>query len=339
MNPVVGHRLLNGIVAAVSLSLALVLVEIALRHTDLIPETDQSNANLVYDRSWPDYYKLKPNLHGVPFTGIALSSNEFGFRDRGMTLPRRAGVERIAVMGDSWAFGWGMEYEKTFVRRLESLLRERHPDRPVELLNFAIPGHNMNQHFAMLRDEVLRFRPDRVVLFLHLNDIEVIPASQTEPAAKPDAAATWHLPELKTSQLVYSRVLLPVAMRLGISNPKYVNDLLSQYSPEGRYLESYVRYVDGYLDLLRHAGVDVTVFLLPLALAQNHPYQLQVVNDRVKAIFADRGVEVIELLESYTSHRKDELIIHANDYHPNEFACGLLAEEILGRFEEGKLLD
>lgn len=327
------HRLLNGLLVAGSLVFALILLEITLRYTNLIPETDQSNASLVYDHSRPEYHKLKPNLHDTLITGIRIASNEYGFRDRGMTLRRRAGVLRIAVMGDSWGFGWGVEYEKTFVRRLDKLLRERHPERPFELLNFSIPGHNMNQHFAMLRDEVLRFRPDRIVLFLHLNDIEALAVVKSTPAAK------WRLPELKTPQLVYSRMLLPLAIHWGLSNPAYVNNALSQYSPEGPYLPTYLRYVDGYLDLLRHAGVKPIVFLLPLALAQNNPYQLQPVNDRVKEIWRTRGVAVIELLDTYTRHTKDAITLHANDYHPNEFASGLLADEIFRHFEQQKTLD
>lgn len=189
----------------------------------------------------------------------------------------------------------------------------------------------MNEHFTMLRDEVLRFRPDHVILFLHLNDIEV-PVERSDPAPK------WRLPELKTSRFLYSRLLLPLAIHWGISNPEYVNSTLSEYSPDGPYLKNYLRYVDGYVGLLRNAGIRLTVFLLPLALAQNNPYQLQPVNDRVKEIFAQHGVELIELLDTYTSHTKDELIIHANDYHPNKFASGLLAEEIFRRFEERKLL-
>lgn len=333
MSPATKHRLLNGLLAVSSLTFCLIVAELALRYTDLIPETDQSNASVVYDHSRLEYYKLKPNLGGIPFTGIEVTSNEYGFRDRAMTPQRRPGVQRIAVMGDSWGFGWGIEYEKTFVRRLEKLLQEQHPQRSIELFNFSIPGHNMDQHFTMLREEVLRFRPDRVVLFLHLNDIEATSPVKSQPGRK-SRRFEW-----QTSQFLYSRLLLPIAMYWGVSNPQYVNNLLSQYNPEGASLKTYIRYVDGYLDLLRRAGVRLTVFLLPLALAQNNPYQLQPVNDRVKRIFGQRGVEVVELLESYTRLTKDRLIIHANDYHPNEFASRLLAEEIFRAFEQRQLLD
>lgn len=333
LNSSLRSRLLNGSLVAASLILALIFGELTLRHTKLIPETDQSNADQVYDHSRPQYHKLKPNLKEIVFTGVKITSNQYGFRDQTMTRPRRPGVQRIAVMGDSWAFGWGVTYEKTFVRRLEKLLQEQHPQRPLELLNFAIPGHNMNQHFAMLGDEVLSFRPDRVVLFLHLNDIDTI------LPVKRDVTPQLRLSELKISQFFYSKLLLPLAMHWGISNPRHVEDLLSQYSPDGPYLSSYLRYVDGYLDLVRHRNIELTVFLLPLALARNNPYQLQPVNARVKEIFAQRGIEVFDLLESYTRHTKDELIIHTNDYHPNEFASALLAQEILRRLEDRKWLD
>jgi hypothetical protein len=333
MRSVRRERALRGGLFLVSTLLALVLAELVLRTTSLVPQTDQSNARLVYDRTNPDYYKLEPNLKAIPFGGILLTSNEYGFRDRTMSLARREGAYRIAVMGDSWGFGWGVEYEETIVRRLEKLLREKYPGRGIELLNFSIPGHNMNHHYFMLKDEVLRFQPDRVLLLLHLNDVELEPApGEGDPGAGSGQSA-WHrtsqfVQSLQISQLLLARLLQPLAIRLGLSNRSFVEQFLWEYSPQGPYRTRYEEYLDRFLALAHQSHLELSVFLLPLPLARNRPYQLQPVNDVVKQIFAERGVALTELLDSYTRYAKDELVIHVNDHHPNPFASNLLALEI-----------
>jgi hypothetical protein len=333
MRSVRRERILRGVLLLVSMLVALVLAELLLRIAHLVPHTDQSNAALIYDHTNPEYYKLKPNLEAIPFAGILLTSNEYGFRDRTMSIARRPGVYRIAVIGDSWGFGWGVEYEKTLVRRLETLLREKEPGRGVELLNFSIPGHNMKQHYFILEDEVLRFRPDRVLLLLHLNDVEPEPAPGDGDAGAASGQPAWRragrfVQELALSRFLFARLLQPLAIRLGLSNRGFVEQFLWEYSPQGPYLASYEESLDRFLALARRSRLEVSVFLLPLPLAQSRPYQLQPVNDVIERIFAERGVAVTELLDSYPRHPKDELVIHAYDHHPNPFASNLLALEI-----------
>ena len=331
------ERILQVVVLLGSTLVALVLVEIILRVANVVPETDQSNAHLVYDHTNPDYFKLKPNLKGIPFTGILLTSNQYGFRDRNMSVARPEGVYRIAVMGDSWGFGWGVEYDNTIVRRLEKLLRDKYPGRRIELLNFSIPGHNMNHHYYMLKNEVLRFQPDQVLLLLHLNDIETLTVPGQGAGGGGRGQPVWRLAtqfvrDLKISQFLYARLLQPLANRLGVSNSSFVDNFLWQYSPQGLYRASYEKYLDQFLALARESHLKVSVFLLPIPLAQSRPYQLQPVNDVIKKIFAARGVTVIELLDSYPNYSKGELVINANDGHPNPFASNLLAHEIARKF-------
>ena len=89
--------------------LALVGSEFALRFIDYPHKTDQSARSEVY-ASYGPHYKLAPNLRDVFFSDTSVSSNQYGFRDRFMQQERGPAVEtRIAVLGDSWGFGWGLE--------------------------------------------------------------------------------------------------------------------------------------------------------------------------------------------------------------------------------------
>ena len=45
-------------------------------------------------------------------------------------LAKEPGTRRILLLGPSFAFGWGVDYEQTFAARLQELLNEGHPAKP-----------------------------------------------------------------------------------------------------------------------------------------------------------------------------------------------------------------
>jgi hypothetical protein len=59
-------------------------------------------------------------------------------------------VTRLLVLGDSFAFGWGVTADEAFPRRLEALLRERLPGRRVEVIDGGVPGYSPYQEKALL---------------------------------------------------------------------------------------------------------------------------------------------------------------------------------------------
>jgi lysophospholipase L1-like esterase len=52
------------------------------------------------------------------------------------------GVWRIAALGDSTMFGWGIREEETFPAVLQRALNSGSDSREYEVLNFAVPGYN-----------------------------------------------------------------------------------------------------------------------------------------------------------------------------------------------------
>lgn len=72
---------------------------------------------------------------------------------------------RIAVLGDSYVFGHGVEEEETFTARM----RELRPDW--EVLNFGVTGYSTDQELLLLENVVLPLEPDLVLVCLYRNDI------------------------------------------------------------------------------------------------------------------------------------------------------------------------
>jgi lysophospholipase L1-like esterase len=119
-------------------------------------------------------FELAPGARGR-FAGQPLEVNGSGFRDRTRAKSKPPGIVRIAVLGDSIAFGWGVPPENRYTDVLERLLNADSPTSGVrvECLNFAVPGYNTVMELATLRDCVLDYSPDVLLVNLVNNDDEL----------------------------------------------------------------------------------------------------------------------------------------------------------------------
>ena len=126
------------------------------------------------------YWNNRENDH--PISGTI---NGFGFRDKEWSLEKESGVYRIAVVGDSYVEAIQVESEKTFISLAESKLNESGLGR-VEMMNFGQSGFTQTHELIVLKEAVLRFDPDMViVLFVPSNDIQDISRETTGPIHSP----------------------------------------------------------------------------------------------------------------------------------------------------------
>jgi len=116
-------------------------------------------------------YQHKPNLD-LDCGSFRLRTNSLGCRGPEVAREKPADVFRIVVLGDSVAFGWGVDDEVTFVRRLESEWRPGPSGKRLEVVNTALPMYDTNQELAALREVGLGLQPDLVLLVYVVNDVE-----------------------------------------------------------------------------------------------------------------------------------------------------------------------
>mgnify|MGYP002152693847 FL=1 len=78
----------------------------------------------------------------------------------------RAARTRVAIVGDSFTFGFGAGVGQTF----PELLDQMDPDRAV--MNFGVPGYSTNQEVLLIEEVLPAYKPDLVLLVVYLgNDI------------------------------------------------------------------------------------------------------------------------------------------------------------------------
>jgi lysophospholipase L1-like esterase len=97
-------------------------------------------------------------------------TNSLGLRSG--EIVERPGSRRLVVLGDSYAFGWGVPETACFPRRLEAMLRQRWPGQDLDVINAAIPGYCVYQQVRMLARVRQRTHVDAVVATFSLaNDM------------------------------------------------------------------------------------------------------------------------------------------------------------------------
>ncbi len=131
-------------------------------------------ANIQKDRVF--HHLLPPKSRGTmssegDFDDTFITNNK-GMRGPGdYSYAKKPGTARIAVMGDSFTFGVGVKAEETFSAGLQRRLEERSPGR-YEVLNFGVSSFSPVLEYIYLKKEVLKYRPDLLVLALDLCDVQ-----------------------------------------------------------------------------------------------------------------------------------------------------------------------
>ena len=105
-------------------------------------------------------WALKPGLRSFPMgRGKSLTTNSKGLRSQSeFSYGRPSHGERIIVLGDSFTFGEDVSDGETYSHALSEMLPGD------EVLNFGVHGYGLDQMLLYLREEGVKYRPDRVIL-------------------------------------------------------------------------------------------------------------------------------------------------------------------------------
>ena len=130
---------------------------------------DKTGHRYIYDEilGW----KNIPNWKSTTF-GKQLTINSKGLRDKERPYAKPPDVKRILVLGDSFAWGYGVADDEIFTSVLENLLARRSGPK-WEVINTGVSGWSTDQQYLFLRDEGLKYEPDIVLLaFCSANDVK-----------------------------------------------------------------------------------------------------------------------------------------------------------------------
>jgi len=116
----------------------------------------------------------------TPEFSATVTINSKGLRGREIPYERTPGTARIALLGDSFAWGFGVSDDEALAPQLERAL-----GGGVEVVNMGVIGYGTDQEALFYESEGRRYAPDLVLLVFCLNDVENNVAARDRWYGKP----------------------------------------------------------------------------------------------------------------------------------------------------------
>lgn len=213
------------------------------------------------------YFKFPPSkvirqygrLEGIP-----IRINNIGFRGPDFEVERPRDRFRIVAMGGSSTFGFYDRDEHTYPYLLEHRLRLSLPAHEIDVLNAGIPHADTGNVIAMLRDEILDYRPDVITMYAAYNN-----AGQVKATTRLQSLSRWmhvHSVTYMGLRLATSKVLgvtLGVGARgwaghLACASPAYIARQRELHVP------TYHSDIVTFVELVRSAGATPILIRQPM---------------------------------------------------------------------------
>lgn len=319
--------------AAGSLLATALLLEAAFRLVGVHVGTVQINRATVRRSDDPRLgFELRPG--GVARGEVEYRVNAEGLRGPEATIAKPAGTRRVAVLGDSIAFGYWVAEGDAFPRRLEGMLNDVRAGGPrVEVLNFAVPGYNLDQEIEALRAKALAFSPDLVVVAFCLNDLEG-PFSYELGLVQDRAARGRSWPgRAREALLGRSRLLSWIEYRL--SELEARRSFVRARNPLGESLgpgevARQKAALDGKLAVLRSLlasrGIPGVVVVFPTLGARFERYPHGDLHAAVVRSAEEAGLAAVDLLACYSAYSFRDLRVDV--VHPSPLGHRVAAHAI-----------
>ena len=251
--------------------------------------------------------------------------NEHGFRGPAIPLERTPGTLRVATLGDSSTFGFGVAWEDTYTARLE---RELERDGlACEVLNAGVVGYSAVQGRERYRHDVRPWRPDVVVAaFGAINDAIEMPVDDELKLERmrEDAGLLLALRERwRTVQL---------AAWLGERLPGGAGGDGEQERAPRVPLDDFERALRELAGLVRADGAELVLLSMPRQPAAEDGWPaLPAYTATVERLAAEEGLALADAFTAFrTAEDPDGLFL--DDYHPSPAGharvAGILARAV-----------
>lgn len=253
--------------------------------------------------------------------------NSMGCRDEEWPVQKPPGVRRIAFVGDSFTYGWGIEDPaERFSDMVQARFNARGPGTHV--MNVAKSGWSTADDVAPVVDMVQRYKVDEVVLCYVPNDIEdLLPRTLEFNPQRPPEPSFFDPDRSPLVDFLYRRIYLPRLPAI-----RGYHDRLAEGYADDAVMKRHAADLGAMTRACREAGVRFRVVLLPFIQTSGTKLQTPALHKMLKEFLEALGAEVLDLAPALAGHEPAELVVNSSDPHPNELAHRLFAEAIWQAF-------
>jgi hypothetical protein len=270
-------------------------------------------------------YEMVPGRDGT-FEGMQVRTNSLGMRGAEPAAPDPS-LFRVAVLGDSFTFGFGVKEEETYPAVLQRILNESPlgRERRFEVLNLGVVGYNTRDEAAVLESKALPLEPRRVIIGYVLNDPEIDPRQSLHKYF--DEPVWWrHSHVLRLLHLGWN--WLDVFRYGGGDYIRYL------HAPGRGKWDSVQAAFEKIRKLTVPRNIPALLVIFPLVPEKGWAgYPYRDIHLQVEEAARGAGMETLDLLPIFSRYRPRDLRLSPQDDHPSplghELAAGAVSECIL----------
>jgi len=270
------------------------------------------------------------------FKNATVSISPGGYRCSAHIVSNPPPAIRVAVLGDSTAFGWGVEYEASFPevfrQRMETL-----SGKVVELRNYAVPAYNSEQESRLFTHRVLRsYSPDFVILSYDHNDPEpalspLLGALPPEYGNNPIHSMLWKY-VLRKGRQRWTRL-----QSFGLNQHEFVKNMVGRFIIGGPLYERHLKALQQIADEARKRAIPVVAVVHNPFVVFNPQFESSpdyiLLSQRISTRLSEMGFHVLDLTPRYQEKMKADGIVNLTeswlapqDCHPNPAGHEFIAE-------------
>ncbi len=281
-------------------------------------------------------FKLKPKGFFLWHENSPFKINSYGFRDYEYDLANKNDY-RIIILGDSYTFGWGVKMEKTFPKVLESSLKKQ--GYSVQVVNAGIYGYNTQQEVLFFEKELLKYKPDLVIISFVLNDTRPQGTVPMHPFTKNYESYfhSWFLEfiKLRVNRLINKREHVGDTWKSGDFYPLKVKIGNPYLRNEDAFEDDFLgwrRCKESLSEIKKLSEQNRFILYLIILPSFNESfinYRPLWIHEKVKKFAQNEGIIFSDFYRYFA--RKNYLEfqnLELNDDHPNEIAHQIIGERL-----------
>ncbi len=251
----------------------------------------------------------------------------------------RGDTFRILVVGDSFAWGYGIHPEDTFARRLEIRLDAVSRGHDFEVINWSRPGWNTVAEYRSVESSLEELSPNLLLLSFTLNDAEPI---NPQKVAELRSDLRRREPELGLSVFLVQRSQLYSLVRDRLEITRLHRAYAAYYHSlfEGPDWKNCLGALKRLRNLTHDRSIPLVLVVFPIFDSpMDDSYSYRDLHDKMREAGRSLEIPVLDLLEAYRGVDVYRLAVEPfADAHPNELAHRIAADAILDYLVRGRLV-
>jgi hypothetical protein len=213
--------------------------------------------------------QMKKNIETID-RNVHIRTDENGYRVSTVALesPNPSAI-KIAVVGDSTAFGWGIEYEDTYTCSLARKMGKE-TGKDVVVKNYCVPGYNTIQELEVYRTKIKQWKPDLLLIHHDNNDPETYGQNTFSAVLTPEYGDNrFHCALYKFSRRTIKRSILQTKNSIWRSKHQFVKIRESLYVSGGPIYDEHVKALDALINEAEADGTQAITILGIFCVFQN----------------------------------------------------------------------